>query len=169
MTNAEFYTRAYELEAAHNAFRKAARGRVAEFEWVRRAADDPYFYATKPADTALQVGLNVGSLVKVMVDLGAAGMRAQYAVVAETPVLEPNSEYVKCDHVLLRLADGSTHSYRVDGRIRSPSSDESQMKPGDIKACDIPADLLTLILDNCPLRRKGACMKGDAEPGDGRA
>ena len=167
MTNAEFFAKAYELEAAHNAFRKAARGRVAESEWVRRAADDPYFYATKPADTALQVGLNVGSLVKVMVDLGAAGMRAQYAVVAETPVYDGKSEYVKCDHVLLRLADGSTHSYRVDGRIRPPSSDESKMKPGDIKACDIPADLLTLILDNCPLRSKGACMKGDAAPVDG--
>lgn len=168
MTNAEFFTRAYELEAAHNAFRKAARGRVSESEWVRRAADDPYFYATKPADTALQVGLNAGSLVKVMANIDGAGMRAQYAVVAETPVLDPKSEYVKCDHVLLRLADGSTHSYRVDGRIRPPSSDESQMKPGDIKACDIPADLLTLILENCPLRSKGACMKGDAAPVDGQ-
>ena len=168
MTNAEFFTQAYELEAAHRAFRKAARGRAAESEWVRRATDDPYFYATKPADTALQVGLNAGSLVKVMADRDGAGMRAQYAVVAETPVLDPKSEYVKCDHVLLRLADGSTHSYRVDGRIRPPSSDESQMKPGDIKACDIPADLLSLILENCPLRRKGACMKGDAEPVDGQ-
>lgn len=168
MTNAEFFTRAYELEAAHKAFRKAARGRVAESEWVRRAADDPYFYATKPADTALQVGLNAGSLVKVMANIDGAGMRAQYAVVAETPVLDPKSEYAKCDHVLLRLADGSTHSYRVDGRIRPPSSDESKMNPGDIKACDIPADLLSLILENCPLRRKGACMKGDAEPVDGQ-
>lgn len=166
MTNSEFFAKSYELEAAHNAFRKAARGSVAESEWVRRAAEDPYFYATKPADTALQVGLNAGSLVKVMANLGAAGMRAQYAVVAETPVLDPKSEYVKCDHVLLRLADGSTRSYRVDGRIRPPSSDESQMKPGDIKACDIPADLLSLILENCPLRSKGACMKSDAEPVD---
>ena len=168
MTNAEFYSKANELQEAHDAFREAAKDRMTA-TWVRHAVDNPYFYATKPADTALQAGLRVGSLVKVMVSLQGEGMYPHYAVVVETPVNDVNNEYVKYDTVVLRFANGSLYQFRVDGRIGAPMSDESQMKEGDIKACDIPAEFLNLALRNCPLKDERACMKkGIPEKGDER-
>ena len=157
MTNAEFFTKAYELKAAHDAFREAARDHM-DCKWVRRAAEDVYFYATKPADTALQ--LKVGSLVKVMTNLSGEGQYPHYAVVKKIPLFDVGNEYVKCDYVVLGFANGSSYSFRVKGRIGTPESDESRMSIGDIKACDIPADLVKIMLGNCPLKNEGACMKG---------
>ena len=157
MNNAEFYKTDRELKAAHDAFREAARDHM-DFKWVRRAVEDVYFYATKPADTALQ--LKVGSLVKVMTDLSGEGQYPHYAVVKEIPLFNAGNECVKCDYVVLRFANGSSYSFRVKGRIGTPESDESKMSVGDIKACDIPADLVRIVLGNCPLKNEGACMKG---------
>lgn len=157
MNNAEFYKTDRELKTAHDAFREAARDHL-DCKWVRRAVDDVYFYATKPADTALQ--LKVGSLVKVMTNLSGEGQYPHYAVVEEIPLFNVNDEYVKCDYVVLRFANGSSYSFRVKGRIGTPESDESKMSNGDIKACDIPADLVKIMLGNCPLKNEGACMKG---------
>ena len=157
MNNAEFYKTAHELKAAHDAFREAARDHM-DCKWVRRAAEDVYFYATKPADTALQ--LKVGSLVKVMTNLSGEGQYPHYAVVKETPLFNIGDECVKCDYVVLGFANGSSYSFRVKDRIGTPESDESRMSIGDIKACDIPADLVKIMLGNCPLKNEGACMKG---------
>ena len=157
MNNAEFYKTAHELKAAHDAFREAA-GILKDLEWVRRAVEDVYFYATKPADTALQ--LKVGSLVKVMTDLSGEGQYPHYAVVEEIPLSNVGNECVRCDYVVLRFANGSSYSFRVKDRIGTPESDESKMSTGDIKACDIPADLVKIVLGNCPLKNEGACMKG---------
>ena len=157
MNNAEFYKTAHELKAAHDAFRKAA-GILKDLEWVRRAVEDVYFYATKPADTALQ--LKIGSLVKVMTNLSGEGQYPHYAVVEEIPLSNVGNECVKCDYVVLRFANGSSYSFRVKDRIGTPESDESRMSIGDIKACDIPADLVKIVLGNCPLKNEGACMKG---------
>ena len=157
MNNAEFYKTAHELKDAHDAFREAARDYM-DYKWVRRAVEDVYFYATKPADTALQ--LKVGSLVKVMTDLSGEGRYPHYAVVKKIPIFGAENEYVKCDYVVLRFANGSSYSFRVKGRIGTPESDESKMSIGDIKECDIPADLVKIVLGNCPLKNEGACMKG---------
>ena len=156
MNNAEFYKTAHELKAAHDAFRKAA-GNLRDLKWVRRAVEDVYFYATKSADTALQ--LKVGSLVKVMTDLSGEGRYPHYAVVEEIPLSNVGNECVRCDYVVLRFANGSSYSFRVKDRIGTPESDESRMQNGDIKACDIPADLVKIVLGNCPLKNEGACMK----------
>lgn len=157
MNNAEFYKTAHELKAAHDAFREAARDHM-DCKWVRRAAEDVYFYATKPADTALQ--LKVGSLVKVMTNLSGEGQYPHYAVVKEIPLFGIGNECVKCDYVVLGFANGASYSFRVKDRIGTPESDESRMSIGDIKACDIPADLVKIMLGNCPLKNEGACMKG---------
>lgn len=162
MTNAELFNKAGELKAVHDAFRDATTS-LTEKHWVQRAIDDPYFFVTKSADTALQAELKIGSLVKIMVNLHGEGMYPHYAVVVETPVNDVNSEYVKCDTVMLRFANGSLCKFRVDGRIKDSTFDESKMKIGDIKACDIPEDLLGLVLENCPLKNERACMKETAE------
>ena len=158
MTNAEFYNKANELQEAHDAFREAAKDRMTA-TWVRHAVDNPYFYATKPADTALQARLRVGSLVKIMTGLNGDGMPPHYAVVVEIPINHIQDEDVRYDHVVLRFANGSCHTFLVEGRIVDPMSDESKMKKGDIKACDIPNEFLNLALRHCPLKDKRACMK----------
>lgn len=169
MTNAEFYSKANELEEAHDAFRETAKDRMTA-TWVRQAVANPYFYATKPADTALQAGLRVGSIVKVMTDhVNGGGMRTHYAVVVKTPINHIQDGYVRYDQVVLRFANGSCRTFLVEGRIGDPMSDESQMKEGDIKACDIPNEFLNLALRNCPLKDERACMKkGIPEKGDER-
>ena len=159
MTNAEFYHKPEDLKKAHEAFRKLTKDML-HMDWVRRAVEDPYFYATKWADTALKPGLSIGSLVKIMTNLQGEGLHPHYAVVAAIHVDDCGEEYVKCNRVTLRFANGSSYSYKVEKKIGTPVSDESQMKQDDIKACDIPAELLGLALENCPLKNEGACMKG---------
>lgn len=159
MTNAEFYHKPEDLKEAHEAFRKLTKDML-HMDWVRRAAEDPYFFATKPADTALQTGLSVGSLVKIMTNNSGEGLYPHYAVVAEILIEDCGNECVRCHRVTLRFANGSAYGFRVEKKIGTPVSDESQMKQGDIKACDIPAELLGLVLENCPLKNEGACMKG---------
>lgn len=159
MTNAEFYHKPEDLKEAHEAFRKLTKDML-HMDWIRRAAEDPYFYAVKPADTALQPGLKVGSLVKIMINNSGEGMYPHYAVVTGAPVDECGSDGVRCSRITLKFANGAHYTYRVEKKIGTPVSDESQMKPGDVKACDIPAELLGLVLENCPLKNEGACMKG---------
>lgn len=160
MTNAELFSKDAELKAAHDAFREVAKD-FTEYYWVRRVIADPYFFAVKPADTALQAGLKVGAFVKIMVNLHGEGMYPHYAVVVKTHVSDADSECVKCDKVLLRFANGSCYNFRVENRIGTPLSDETQMKSGDIKECDIPDEVLNLTLYNCHLKNKDkvACMK----------
>lgn len=158
MTNAELYCSADKLKAAHAAFGRATKN-LAYLKWVRRTIDDPYFFATKSADTAVQPGLEIGSLVKIMTNLSGEGLYPHYAVVKEIPVRHADGYNVQCSHVVLQFADKSIYTYKVDGRICSATADESKMKNGDIKPCDIPKELVAVVLANCPLKNEGACMK----------
>ena len=160
MRSTDLYNDAGKLKAAHDAFREAVKDLSDNYHWVRRAADDPYFYATKPADTALQEGLRPGSIVKVATNLFSGNVQLYYAVVVKPVISNAGNENVACEHVMLRFADGKTFKFTVYGLIGSPLSDESKMSTGDIKACDIPADLVRIVLGNCPLKNEGACMKG---------
>lgn len=159
MRSTELYNDAGKLKAAHDAFREAVKDLLDNYHWVRRAAEDPYFYATKPADTALQEGLRPGSLVKVATNLFGEKVRLHYAVVDRPIITDKGNEYVKFEHVALRFANGETREFTVRDLIGSPLSDESLMQNGDIKACDVPADLVKIALGNCPLKSEGACMK----------
>ena len=160
MRSTELYNDADKLKAAHEAFREAAKNLIMTHKWVKRAAEDPYFYAVKPADTALQEGLRPGSLVKVATNLFSEKVRLHYAIVDRPVISDLGNEYVKFEHVMLRFADGKTFKFTVHDLIGSPLSDESLMQNGDIKACDIPDDFVKIVLGNCPLKDEGACMKG---------
>ena len=160
MRSTELYNDAGKLKAAHEAFRGAVKDQgLLGYYWVKRAAEDPYFYATKSADTALQEGLRPGSLVKVATNLFSEKVHLYYAVVDKPIVSDRESEYMKFEHVMLRFADGKTFKFTVSDLIGSPLSDESLMQNGDIKACDVPDDLIKIVLGNCPLKDEGACMK----------
>lgn len=160
MTNAELYRSAAELKAAHAAFVRATKD-LSYLTWVRRTIDDPYFFALKTADTAVQPGLEIGSLVKIMTNLSGEGLYPHYAVVKEIPVRHADGADVQCSQVVLQFADKSTYTYGVAGRIYPATADESKMKKGDIKPCDIPKELVAVVLANCPLKNEGACMKGE--------
>lgn len=160
MRSTELYNDAGKLKAAHEAFREAAKNLIMTYKWVRRAAEDPYFYAVKPADTALQEGLRPGSIVKVATNLFSEKVRLHYAIVDRPVISDRGNEYVKFEHVVLRFANDETREFTVRDLIGSPLSDESLMQNGDIKACDVPADLIRVVPGNCPLKDEGACMKG---------
>lgn len=163
MKNAEFYKTSEELKAAHAAFREATKDLSPSYAWVRTAAEDPYFFATKPADTALQPGLETGSLVKIVTNLHGEGTYPHYAVVTGHVVGHRSSDDVACRQVTLRFSNGSEYSYDVNGRILPSVADETGLKRGDIKACDLPPDVVKLMMsklpDKCPLKEPGACMK----------